>query len=282
MKGIVCFLFAIYSVVAQTPSYTKATNEKAESIEKIKAVVEEINHLKLRKTRYELTPYYLDTYSDEQGKIRKAIMYGGYPESNLLTIEYFNEEGNICHLIFENGDAEERGNHCSENTYMYHHCGNTYFANGKMIFLESKYWCGDGILVSTNTIMLEESKYFNDGYHINTQRIMKLLAEREKDTSVNLEIMKSEKLYYFSEDNLQINDYVVINTNDVIVREGPDFKSDKKEKYDTGMYVKIIDTGNPETIEKYGTHKWYKIEDSGYRVGWIFGAFIEPVYLEFE
>lgn len=280
MKGILFFLCLVYNVAAETLVSEQDSIKKAEIV-KTKAIVEEINNLKLLKIQYDLTPYYTDVYSDEEGQLRKVIMYGGYPESSFLTIEYFDEEGNICHLIFENGHACERGDYCPENTSMYHHCGNAYFRSGKLIALESKYWCGDyDVLISRNEIMLEESKYLCDGYHKNTQKLKNLIAEREKDTSCNLGVKKSTELFNFSRDSLKVGNNVVINSNDVIIREGPGLKSDKKHKFDSGIVVKIKEIGDPETIEKYGTHKWYKIEYWG-DVSWIFGAFIEPVYFDY-
>lgn len=281
MRGILFFLCLVYNVTAQTPACVQDSSKKAEIIVKTKAIVEEINHLKLLKTRYDLTPYYSDVYADEEGQIRKVIMYGGYPEGNFLTIEYFDEGGNICHLIFCHHDACERGDYCPRNTSMYQNNGNTYFSDEKVIALESKYWCGDDmVLISRDDIMLEESEYLCDGYHKNTQRLKGLIVERKKDTSINLRIKKSTKLFSFSEDSLKINDDVVINTNDVIIREGPGLKSGKKYKLHSGSSVKIIEIGKPETIEKFGTHKWYKIERRS-DVGWIFGAFIEPVYFDY-
>lgn len=282
VKRILFFLCLVYNVVAQTPASRPGSSRKAEIIVKTKAIVEEINHLKLLKTQYALSPEYADVYADEEGQIRKVIMYGGYPEANFLTIEYFDEEGNLCHLIFEEGDACEGGDYCPENTSMYQHCGNAYFRNKKLIALESKYWCGDDmVLISRNGIMLEESKYLDDGYHKNTQRLEDLIVERKKDTSCTLEIKKSTELFSFSKDSLKINDNVVVNANDVIIREEPGLKSGKENKFDSGLVVKIVEIGDPETIEKFGTHKWYKIEH-WLGSGWIFGAFIEPVYFEYE
>ena len=282
VKRVLFFLCLVSSVAAQTPVSLQDSSKKAEVVVKTKAIVEEINNLKLLKTQYTLGSEYADVYADEEGQIRKVIMYGGYPESNFLTIEYFDEEGNICHLIFEEGDACERGDYCPENTSMYQHCGNAYFNNQKVIVLESKYWCGDTlVLISCDDVMLRESEYLCDGYHRNTQRLKELIVERGKDTSCNLEIKKSTELFSFSKDSLKINDNVVINSNDVIIREGPGLKSGKKHKFDSGMVVKIIEIGDPETIEKFGTHKWYKIEH-WLGSGWIFGAFIEPVYFEYE
>lgn len=280
MGNILISLFFVYSVAAQTPSSMRDSTKEAEIV-KAKAIVEEINLLSLLKTQYDLTPYYTDVYSDKQGKVRKVIMYGGYPEAHFLTIEYFDEEGNLCYLIFGNGDAEERGHYCPENTYMYHNSGNAYFSSGEVIAVESKYWCGeDMVLIPRNDLMFGEGD-MHSGYDKNTQELEERIVKMKNDTSWLPEIKKSTKLFSFSKNNIKINDDVVINTNDVIIREGPTLKSGKKEQFDSGMIVKIIEVGYPETIGKFGTHKWYKIEH-WVASGWVFGAFIEPVYFEFE
>lgn len=291
MKGLLFFLCLVCNVAAQIPSSVKDSSKEVESIVKIKAIVEEINNLKLLKIQFRVDPDYADVYFDEQRKIRKVIMYGGYPESGFFTIENFDEEGDICHLIFEGGDAENRGHYCPENSDMYSHYGNAYFNNGEVIAFESKYECSgtDHNSISVNTIMPEESGYLYSGYHKNTQRLKELLGElifeRGNGSSSDIEIRKSTNLFCFCKDSLEVDDYVVINANDVIIREEPDVKSGKKDIIDSGTKAEIKEIGDLATIGKYGTHRWYKItywNSLGSGNGWIFGALIEPVYFEYE
>lgn len=215
-----------------------------------------------------------DIYIDDRGRVRRLEFQGTCSPAAYLweeRIEYFNGEGDLVHLLFVNYNGPLTGTR-----------GSAFFSGGKAV---RTYSIVNGETISRPKAPVQE-------FNATAQGIVKRLGiaagQVSKGRRVSLRLPVK-------------NDTAIINTNDVMIRSAPsrtgrrlnDYKSDgrlpREVRYSVGAHVfsraKVLDIGPEETIEPWGTHRWYRvkvqdinmIDDTRTYTGWIFGAFLEPV-----
>lgn len=75
-------------------------------------------------------------------------------------------------------------------------------------------------------------------------------------------------------------DTAVVSGDGVLVREEPSTTSKIVAKNSIGGFVSVLCVMHAETLGKFGTYNWYKVQQDWYegkQTGYIFGAFLEPV-----
>ncbi|HEO65529.1 MAG TPA: SH3 domain-containing protein [Spirochaetes bacterium] len=241
-------------------------------------------------------------------KIRKVVYEEWYPfaeGAGYAVIEYFNIKGELILLLFNHFDELEV---LGEKDF-----GRVYFARKEVIkkdskkvsidfehpkkpkrvikgFLPKKYdkttlalynrlskELNDEISSIRNYIKKGPTKYttkemLNESKKIVLPVYQKALSKIKKNQFSGSYTFRMPK----KENN------TIINDNNVILRSKPTTKSKKLNYLNVGGYIYILSVGKEESIGKWGKHHWYKIRYSHLEtdkeiIGWVFGAFLEPV-----
>jgi hypothetical protein len=222
-------------------------------------------------------PKYADGYQciyfDSEGNMRKYISWFDYPESFATTIAYYNEKGELIYIISCNYQPEgysyqgiafktvnDDYDHNIEFKYKVQYNEMNEFENYTIQGNSNKY---QAIVCDLNLLEL----------YANVEALAVCLAIEEMQPP-----QKCKKVQFTkpSKDQKTFTNYLNIN-----IREDGKTSSAIINTIDCGITVKIVDILPEENVGNFGNHNWYKIEYNNYNnLGYIFGAFLEPVEKE--
>lgn len=212
-----------------------------------------------------------DVYLDRKGRIRRLVNRGGTSPAVfrwVKRIEYFGESGDIVHLLFVYYDQPLTGSR-----------GSAFFAGGNAVRTSAFSAGGDAVR------RLEAPPR---GYDRTAAGIVKRLGIDGESARRGKKVILGPPAK---------DDVAVINTNDVVIRSTPSrtgkkmnvYRDDgglpKSLQYSVGAHVfstaRVLEVGPEETIEPWGTHRWYRVTVetpfASNVTGWLFGGFLEPV-----
>jgi len=77
------------------------------------------------------------------------------------------------------------------------------------------------------------------------------------------------------QDGLAIDSNIIILGQDVNLREEPSRTGKSIALLSANLRGKVLESGEKESIGKWGEHRWYKIRLDNGKVGWVFGGCIQ-------
>ncbi|MCL2681950.1 MAG: SH3 domain-containing protein [Bacteroidales bacterium] len=208
-------------------------------------------------------------YFDGNSILRKLIFWSEYPESSYTRIAYYSEIGELMYILFSHFDTEGY----SSQGIAYKMCGGEYrdsvafrynaqyefgvdFKNTETQGAANKYPSVIGDWRLSNYIHIDSLKWYLEIEEIPLQPLPNCKKVRfDKPSS---------------------NQTTYTNSLNINLREQPNTSSKIIGTMTIGERVKILDVLHQENINNSGNHNWYKIDRNG-MVGYIFGAFLEPV-----
>jgi hypothetical protein len=238
---------------------------------------EQINEMKLYRFWIENTPTgkrmsmdatsFIDgsarAYFDNNRHLRKFVAHWEYPESSSTTIAYYNEQGDLMHILFSEFQPEGysyQGVACKTHSEEY--CDSVSFE------YDMQYIANTGGRFDNTHV-----RGFSDRYpRISPE--YDYLARFSHTDSLGLHLDRdyslsvgNHNLVTFSQPNK--GQTSIINSAGVTMWELPSISANTIKTLDLGTEVKIVDVIQGETL-------WYRVEWKNI-AGYIFGAFLEPV-----
>ncbi len=244
---------------------------KAQAIAEIDREVKRINRLVLKKTKKSVgdpDKVFEEAiiYFDDKNRIRKVILLWDGLDAYGESIMYFRTNGSLCYTSF----ADKSDGENLHNLF----CGTVYFYNKKAIKMDTQYYNTFNRKVIRRNIKNVYS-YNSSLPHQTVEELMKALRDYKKslfDAKFTFRVPKKGE--------------TSINTNNVVLRKKPNTKSKVLFKLNYSEVISILSIGKQQAIGRWGKHRWYKIAYFDYDfkadkekkiIGWVFGAFLEPV-----
>jgi len=206
-------------------------------------------------------------YFDDEGNLRKLVSWSNYPESSSATIAYYSEEGELMHIIFS--DSQPEGYSYSGIAYKMHREEN----NNNIDF---KYKVRYSFMADF------ENSYVQG----NSNKYPSSIGKEQLPIHANIDSLKSHlriekfqppsnctKVRFYKPSKNQIT---FINNENVNLREGANTSSKVIVTMGVGDRVKVLEVMREESVKNLGSHNWYKVAINDL-VGYIFGAYLEPV-----
>ncbi len=243
---------------------------KAQHIAEIDREVKRINRLVLKKMKKSVgdpDEVFEEAmiYFDDKNRIRKVILRWDGLNAYGKSIMYFRRNGSLCYTSFaDKSDGEDL-----DNLF----CGTVYFHNRKAIKMDTQYYNTSNRKIIRKNIKTVYS--YNSSLPYQTvKELMKALRDYKKSLFDGKYIFRMPKKGETS-----------INTNNVNLRKKPNTQSKVLFKLHYSDEISILSIGKQQSIGRWGKHKWYKVSYLHYSqsgkeqriIGWVFGAFLEPV-----
>ena len=204
-------------------------------------------------------------YKDGEGRVRKFIIMVNHPETSGYTVHYFHRNGNLVYSYLYN--RSYLSPHFYGYRYMYG--GSQLFCDMDTYNEELDVWeritYEDGNILSTNSNSFDKI--------VSADSVMPFCKLYYKEISDIFSAGRIDKVRFRLPEK---GDKTIINATRVNIRESDNLKSNAVLTPLFGEIVKIIEKGSEEYIKPYGKNHWYKVA-VGENVGYIFGAFLEPV-----
>ncbi len=246
------------------PAIAGCSKTKAQQIAEIDKEVKRINGLTLSKTVKSKNPEKEETiipeeqaiiYYDTRNRIRKVIVSWELAVRNIF---YFKTNGNLCYISFRNKGLNPPGGENSTS-------GTVYYKNQNPIKMDTIEYGPINRKVYKKNLFQEYGAY-------------KTVQAFKKDYKVSGKLASKGK-YTFTKPSK--GDTTNINKNSVSIHSDPSCKSPILYALHGYESVTILE------MKQWKEHTWYKVKvnylyygsenKKPKKVGWVFGAFIEPV-----
>jgi hypothetical protein len=194
-----------------------------------------------------------------QGIVRKYIITGGVPEKQFYIMQYYNTSGDLIFYRAFMANLE------------YIWSGYGYINNMSFIKINS---------ISGEAPSKDETGKNRKYGEMPPEYFQKLKIFHLKTNEIPINIKKP--IYIINKCRFvkpKKNENTIINANNVIIRSKPSRKSHAIGKLRIASRIKILEFFNKQEITPWGEFYWYKISFYN-KIGYIFGAFIEPVEVE--
>ncbi len=211
-------------------------------------------------------------YFDSNDNLRKYISTWEYPESGFSIIGYYNTKGELMYVLFNMSQPE--GYSCQGLAYK------TYSDE-----------FGDSITFNYNLQYVYSADYKNlhtQGY---SNKYPSTIGEWNLSNYTHVDSLKlyskidvlqalpdSKKVKFFKPSKNQIS---FINGHEVNLKEQSNTSSKVIRTMNIGEKVTISNVLQEDLIENIGHYNWYKVKNN-HTIGFVFGAFLEPVEKEVE
>lgn len=226
---------------------------------------------------------YTSLYYDQEDRLRKIIHKVNSVDYYQYYYEYFDEQGNLIFLWLKEG----AGGGDIEHQYFgssYFHMGNPFKIN--TIKRQVTYTPTEEGQEATKETTYNEligvmdlDTPFQFGYHPTVDLAYKHYQMETRPPYLDF-------TYWFSlqttEDEEQSN--ANLFTNHVNLRQHPNTDSEVLLQGNAIGSLAILNIGEEQTIQSYGTHPWLKVKYNEYNIinnsssnetGWLYGAFVE-------
>jgi hypothetical protein len=276
------FIFVCY--IANLYSQKEGIIEK-ESINNMELYKAYIQSAKMGRILSSIDPQYMDgaecLYFDSEGYLKKYISWFDYPESHSTTIAYYNESGELMYIIFSNDQPEGY----SYQGIAYKMVTGEYFGeyfdiNNDSIEFKYKVRFDDMANFENSTVQGSSNNY--PSIICDWNLLAQYTSVDDLETFLKIDKLKPppncKKVQFVKPSKGQ---ETFTNSLDINVRDLANTSSKVITKIDCGDKVKILEILPEENIVNIGNHHWYKIAYYN-KVGYIFGAFLEPVEIEIK